>query len=501
MTTVVSAGELQECTQLVLAAIGSMGGSTAERHFRDAVAGAEPHGEAIAVQHLRNRLLAYLDGRGYHSQPDVGLKLRMRSHITQLVERLDEALQRRFEPQFETPRSAELGRGHGTRVLHLVDHLPIRDRMFSHTRQICTYAATLALDPTIEAICILATQETAPENPFQAAAEVASADDAGWRDEVEEVAGGAAPKVAFFTPDRVGPVRPYQQSIDRIVAFDPDIVFSHEGIFRSRLLPSLLYRRAAIIAVQMNQINPEPAYADLVLAHGDSEDFSDKPTPSKWRAHSVPLIPFPKERSIDPGELGPPSPLRVVTVLTLGRLERGLLKDDAAGLKFVISFLEEHAEAVWLLVAIVDPAAFAEEIAPYLSSGVAERLRLLPVVPDLRAIYEHCHIYMHLPPLGGGNMGVAMAIAEGIPALAGKGTDAANTLHPKQTYANERKAAGILRRLALDPGFRAERLSKQQDKIRREHSIRALSRAFDSLLPDALANFEARRAMDRPSRR
>ncbi|MGI9168962.1 MAG: hypothetical protein ACR2FH_02130 [Caulobacteraceae bacterium] len=494
MTVATSLVELRSALGVALDEAAALGGRAAADHFQRAVESAMPHGAPIAVQHLRNRLLAYVDGKGFRHQPEVGFKPRMRGEIKAAVDGLDQALLGHFRPIHSVARKSERGK----RVLLLVDHLPVRDRMFSHTRQICTYAATLALDPNIEAICILATQETAPENPFRAAGEVGSAHEAGWRAEVEEVAGGPVPKIQFFTPERLGPVRPYEESIGRVRKFDPDIVFSHEGIFRSRLLPSLLHPQAAIVAVQMNQINPEPPYADLVLAHGRSEDFSHQPTPSRWRAHCVPLIPFPKERSIDPVELGPPSPLRVVTVLTLGRLEKGLMKDDAAGLKFVISFLEDHVDAVWLLVAIEDPKAFSEVIAPYVPSAVAERLRLMPVVPDLRAIFEHCHIYMHLPSLGGGNMGIAMAIDEGVPVLAREGTDGANTLHPEQTYAHEKQAARILRRLAREPELRARRLSRQQTKIKRDHSIQSLSVAFGSFLPEALASFEARRTAPPP---
>jgi hypothetical protein len=494
VTSLPNADELNAAVSLALESIAELGGPTAQRHFHDTVAASERHGQAVAAQHLRNLLLAYVNPQSFRRQPLVGFRPRMRPNLAELVEGIDQALFRHFEAQLSVQRP----RAHGgaARILMLVDHLPIRDRMFSHTRQICTYAATLALDPSVEAICILATQETAPENPFHAVAEALSVQDAGWREELEEVGEGPVPKVQFFTPARVGPVRNYQRAIDRILDFDPDMVFSHEGIFRSRLLPSLLRPQVAIVAVQMNQNNPEPPYADLVLAHGDGTDFSHKPTPSKWRAHPVPLIPFPKQLSINARELGPPSPLRVVTVLTLGRLEKGLMKDDAAALKFVISFLEDHVEAVWLMVAVEDPESFAEVIAPYLSPGVVDRLRLLPAVPDLRGIFEHCHIYMHLPPLGGGNMGVAMAIDEGVPVLARKGTDAANSLHPTETYADETQAARVLSRLAGDAALRSRWVSRQRQRIRQRHSKQALNTAFQTLLPDARANFETRRAAD-----
>jgi|GEM_PF-1866880 len=487
MTTVPVPTQLKATIDAALERIAQLA-PLATGHFAEAVARAGDHGEAIAAQHLRNRLLAYLDGKGFHRQPDVGFNPWMRPDLENLVEQLDLALLRHFElPKRSAPRP-----GPGTRVLLLIDHLPPRGRMFAHTRQVCTYALALALDPGVEAVCVLATQETAPENPFLAAAELGPEHELGWRAEIEELAGGPVPKVRFVTPDRVGPVRPYARSVAAAKDFEPDIVFDHQGIFRARLLPLLLRPRAAMVAVQMNQVNPEPPYADLVLAHGYSAEFSAKPTPSKWRSHKVPLIPFPRESSVDPNDLGPPSPLRIVTVLTLGRLEQGLMRNEAAGLKFVIAFLEEHRQAVWLMVAVENPEAFASVIAPYLPADVADRIRLLPAVNDLRAIYQHCHIYMHLPSLGGGNMGMAMAVAEGVPVLAREGTDAANTLWPDEVYRGPGHGAQVLRRLAADPDIRAKRAARQHRKLTREHSPQAVSGDLQPLLAQALANFETR---------
>lgn len=471
-----------------LAAIDVLAGPAAAAHFAAAV---ESAGEPLlALQHLRNRLLAYLFVKGFPFQPDVGFKPRMRWRIGELVEALEEALLERYALAPAPPGDA----GRSGRVLLLIDHIPARDRMFSHTRQVCTYAAALALDETVSEILVLATQESAPENPFHAVTELGASHLEGWSEELEEVAGGAVPKVRFETVERVGPVRPYEASTAAAAAFDPGVVFAFQGIFRSRLLPLILRPRAAVIAVQMNEVNPEPPFADLVLAHGHQADFSDQPTPAKWRNHAVPLVPFPKERSVDPGDLGPPSPLRVVTVLTLGRLEKGLLKDDGEALKFVIAFLEEHPSAVWLLVAIEDPAAFAEKIASYVPAAVEGRLRLLPVVPDLRAIYEHCQIYVHLPPLGGGNMGIAMAVAEGLAVLAGAGTDGANTLHPDQVFSTPRQAANMLRRLAADPDLRRLRAQRQQLKIERRHSVRASGVALARFVSEAVT-FGRRRGL------
>jgi hypothetical protein len=46
-------------------------------------------------------------------------------------------------------------------------------------------------------------------------------------------------------------------------------------------------------------------------------------------------------------------------------------------------------------------------------------------VPDLRAIHQHTDLYVHLPGMGAGGMGIAMAIAEAVPTLLERGTDIA----------------------------------------------------------------------------
>ena len=190
--------------------------------------------------------------------------------------------------------------------------------------------------------------------------------------------------------------------------------------------------------------------------------------------------------------LGPAAALRVVTVLTQGRLERGLMKDGGADLEFVVGFLRQHPRAAWVMVGLGDPNAFAAEIAARIPDGVNGRLRLLGVVPDPAAVFAHCQIYMHPPALGGGAMGAAMAIAAGAPVLARAGGDISNLLPAGHAYVDAAQAGVRLRRLATDDDLRQRWLIAQQRTLARDHSIAAAARALHPVIAEARALSRAR---------
>lgn len=488
---------LAEAIELVLRDIAAMAGPEPAAYFRDKLLKASDYGVEVAAQHLRNLLMGYLALRDFERSPavfekivDRGFKRGLRSVVARLIDLLEIALLRHFHA--ELPGLREPAEPVSGNILFIVDYLYPRDRLFAHTRQVCTYAAAARQVGGVGSVLVMSTQETGPEHPFHAPREVGDGDIAGWRVELEEIGSAHARDIGFWTPDRIGPVRPYRSTIEKILAYRPEITLTNLCIFRSRVTPFIVSGLAPIISIQMNEENPEPRYTDLVLAHGYSDDFDAKPTPRKWRNHKVPLVPYHKFSVFPISQLGPELDLRIVTVLTLGRLEAGLLKDDAKDLKFVIRFLEAYPRAVWIMVALNDPADFAEKIKDRVPANVSERLVLLGVVPDLRAIYEHCQVYVHLPALWGGNVGMAMAIEEGVPVLSRAGTDAANILDEKSAYGDENAAWRKLCRLAESPGRRKAKVRKQAEFLAAKHSVDAVAADLRYFMEEAQAEFKAR---------
>ena len=199
---------LPDVVETTLGRLTAMGGEVARLHFHAATDCAADFGDVVVVQHLRNRLLAYCMPRSFARQPPAGLSLTMRGQVLSQVEALETALSRSLSSMFNDDHRAS--QGGGARVLILLDHLPASGRIYSHTRQVCAYAAALVLDPTVAAVGILASQETAPENPFEAV-EVESADASGWRRELADLASiprAISPSSRPRGEDRSGPIAP-----------------------------------------------------------------------------------------------------------------------------------------------------------------------------------------------------------------------------------------------------------------------------------------------------
>ena len=493
-------------TEAMEAALRSLreltGNRSSSTQFAETIRDVGVFGDLVAAQHFRNLLLARSNSRSARKMerlPGLNLSAAHREGLERIVNDLDAAIAEHLKE--EAARYGLRPASDLRRVLLLIGHLPPITWMGAHTRQICSYAAALAMSPDTEALRVVATQESAPENFLFMESEVERNDVAGWRMELDSVAGGTCPKVEFVTPDRLGRVRPYEASLKAACEFRPDVVLAFQGNYASRVLPKVLHAYVPIVAVQFNQINPEPSYADLVLAHGLRHSFKDKPTPEIWRDHRIPLVPFAKKLSTSQEDLVPQAQLRLITALSMGRLERTLLLNEAADLRLVISFLERWPDAAWLLVGIAEPEQYRATLDPPLPESVRDRVRFMRPVPDLRAIYEHCHIYMHLPAMAGGGMGMAMAIAEGIPVLAKHGTDAANFIDEDLLYRDSAEAWERVERWAGDELLRRHVVERQQRRLDRDHSLNAVSHSIRSVIAEALERFHHTDEIERDRRR
>lgn len=441
---------------------------------------------AAAAQHLRNLLLAYSDGRLFRKMEKIpGLRGKTRIELGALATYLDHYMGQNLKTSITLPPLQEGSAP--KRILIVLDYLPGNDWMGAHARQMCSYAAALAGLDSVEAVRVLVTQETAPENPFMSNGEVGETQAIGWRSTLNDMAGPAAEKVEFITPPRDGLIRSHQTALQLAQEFAPDAMLAFQGMYRSRLVAPVLGEYLPCVAIQFNQYNPEPPFADLILAHSFRPEFIDKPRPERWRNHPIPLVPFPKHSEISTDTLYPDADLRIITALSQGRLEKGLLANDAADLKRVVRFLKTYPNVAWILAGMMDVDGLitqALEACPEMRD-VMDRMICLPAVSDLRAIYSHCAIYAHLPILHGGAMGVAMAIDEGLPALVRGGTDSANFIDQDLIYHDGDTAFFRLGLMIEDPIFRSRVHRRQQERLKAKHAIPATGQVLRTFLNDA----------------
>ena len=98
-------------------------------------------------------------------------------------------------------------------------------------------------------------------------------------------------------------------------------------------------------------------------------------------------------------------------------------------------------------------------------------------------------------------MGMAMAIAEGIPVLAKYGTDAANFIDEDLLYRDSAEAWERVERWAGDEPFRRHVVERQQRRLDRDHSLNAVSHSIRSVIAEALERFHHTDEIERDRRR
>ncbi len=481
--------EIRDCLEM----LSDLGGFApiVERDIN--MAGA--YGGLAAAQRLWSLALAAAEGRYYAElvpgdQATVGL-------LRHVAVQMQELIARRLTPA-EAPARP---RHQFSRFLLCLDYLPGSNRYGSHLHQVCCYAAALASLPETEAVLVIATGETMPEgNAFSRwDARVTPEPSAGWVAELAQVGDPIfTRKIGFYSPTNLGQVKPLAAAVDAALRFRPDITLYFLGHLRSRLMPRLLRDIAPQVAIQLNAGNDEPTDCDLVLSQGRGIDFGAKPTPALWASHTVPAVPL---RSEGGGEPLPPLPraaFRIVTALSNGRIEHVLTEQNGHAER-IEQFLEENPLAAFVLAGVERAERIVEQRPKWRALIDGGRILTLGYTSRLRELYVRCDLYAHLPGLGGGGMGIAMAIAEGLPVIVAADTDAANFVADEAVYCDSQEAFALIESLMRDPRARAA-LAARQMRALESHSVHAVGQRLKHLLPRAQQHFAERQAAVQPDR-
>ncbi len=447
------------------------------------------HGDLAAAQRLWCMALAAAERRFYTDLvPDERDTM---SVLNAVANRLRATIVERLTPPEE---AREAPKEPPTRFLFCLDYLPPSTRLCSHLHQVCCYATAMSSLPGAEAVLTMATGETMPEGiPFlRQEAESNIAPEAGWRLALSRVAEPeVARKVHFFYSEAKGRVRPIEQAVDVALRFRPDVIIYFLGMLRSRLMPRLLRNVAPQVAIQFNVLNEEPTDCDLVLSQGAAIDFRVKPTPEIWASHAIPVLPLQSEGEAEAQPSLPRARFKIVTALSDGRIERVLTEQDGLATR-IREFLEANPDVAWVFIGVDQPARILERRRDWWPLIDCERISLIGFAARLREVFAQCSIYVHLPGMGGGGMGIAMAIAEGLPALVEIGTDATNFVNGEAVYDNVDDAFSLIGSLMRRDDKRIALAKQQAQVLEGGHSIAAVRRDLETILPKAVSRFMQR---------
>jgi hypothetical protein len=443
-------------------------------------------GDIAAVQRLWSLTLAAAEGRAYCELIDDHAAAQ--ETLRNVAKRLRGYIVENATPVARIHRQLPL-----RRFLLCLDFLPPTNRYGPHMHQACCYAAALASLPAAESVLIMASGESMPErNVLSECYRGFKGNYAdAWKAALERV---AAPeitsKVTFYDPLTGEDVSPITHTVEAAVRFEPDAILYFQGLLRSSLMPDILKDVAPQVAVQFNVLNPEPEFCDLILSFRRDVDFRDKPTPALWTSNVAPVLPLASEDEGEPLPAMPNAAVRIVTALGLGRIERLLLADPDLASR-IAQFLRETPEAAWIFIGIVTPAALLDRYPDWRELVEAGRILLMGHTLRLREAFAACTLYLHPPGFGGGGMGIAMAIAEGLPVLVEAGTDAANFVD-EAVFSTPEEAFALLGELIGNPSARRSLAIGQAEALEANHSIGAVARCLQEILPRAAKHFASR---------
>ena len=218
-------------------------------------------------------------------------------------------------------------------------------------------------------------------------------------------------------------------TLDKIDAFNPDCVIRWYGFYASNFTAPVIHKKYPMLGIQFNANNPVDRFSHILLNQGDLKE-THKNDP-RWRNHLIPLEVLKRRLTFTRAECDlPENCFAIATTLSGTRLERAILVLTPDKVEQLLSVFERHSNLKWLWIGITDPESLRNHHPELRRLIDTDRIRCIPFSDDLRALYQHCDLYVHLPSMFGGGMGVAMAIVEHRAVLAHAGTDPCNFLAP-----------------------------------------------------------------------
>ena len=224
-----------------------------------------------------------------------------------------------------------------------------------------------------------------------------------------------------------------------------------------------------MIALQFNARNAIDAYAHICLSQGDKPIVATEDP--RWRPHAIPLEVIERRDSLSRDAVrNGHDGLLTVTALAGGRLESAIEAYDDGRIARIGDLFRRWPTLRWDFIAVVDSAKITARHRILHDLVMADRIRLLGSQPDLRAYYQHADVYAHPPGMSGGAMGVAMAIAEGLPVIAHSGSDPCNFLPPDLVSHDFLEFMDLLDRLLRQPDLRDHWANVQAQHLRENNA-------------------------------
>lgn len=253
------------------------------------------------------------------------------------------------------------------------------------------------------------------------------------------------------------------------------ISFVWQGFFTSDLFVGLAKKVSPIAAIEFQAGNPRIEIADYCFIQG--KIANRKITESNFLEAPIPLVPQENKHTWDNKNICQSGSKVIVTVLGNGRIERAFNDFyDEEFLSKLLDIVDGLGNIEWHLVGVRDNLLNQESKDFFRKAGI---FKLLDYVDDLRSYYNQCDYYVHLPTLGGGGWGVALAAFENLPILYQMGGDSDNFLIEEFLYEPGRFLDAFEEMVRCDE-MKCISLVAKQNSLLKKHTPENAARALIS---------------------
>ena len=161
----------------------------------------------------------------------------------------------------------------------------------------------------------------------------------------------------------------------------------------------------------------------------------------------------------------------------------------------MLKILEDYENLRWIFVGASNLDFLFNKDDRFKTIYLQGKIDFIPFENDLRALYEHCDIYVHLPLFFGGGMGVALAVAEKLPVIIFGQSDACNFISNEMIFEKEAYSLGFLklRELIENQDLRSEIGSNLEKNLREKHSPEYCAEELLLYCTEASALFKKRK--------
>lgn len=231
---------------------------------------------------------------------------------------------------------------------------------------------------------------------------------------------------------------PLRRSLTLIDEFKPDMLFYWGGVYGCSTLRRMTYQRYPIGFGFFNIKNHVDQNADIYITRDVEQQVFGPHDPEKCVFQPL-VIKLPEAGHAYPAGYVKKSAdeVTITTVISAERLAQTFRTYTKDRLDRLFNVFKQHCNARWLFIGPNTPEEILNIDPRFAELASQDRIEIIKREPYLRAFFQHCDLYVHLPGLVGGAGGVAMARVESVATLCYADSDACGAQLPSAIYRDD----------------------------------------------------------------